>query len=145
MAVYLRAIPTGFPQLKERTQGDDGRVLQEEVMVTGVFFKRWLYGSRGGLNLAPLILGEITQWTPRSSVRADDGSRHVSAQVILYSVVSVALVGLALAMWVFHSSRWSGRDLVPSAAPPSELPPFEEQSVQPAVEESLRRMMREDE
>ena len=55
------------------------------------------------------------------------------------------LVGLALAVWVYRSSRWSGRDLVPSAAPPSELPPFDEQSVQPTVEESLRRMMRDDE
>jgi hypothetical protein len=144
MVVYLRTVPTGFPQLGERAPGQDGTVLQEKVTVTGVFFKRWLYGSRGGLNLAPLILGRITQWTPPPRAPVDDPSNRVGAMAILYAVLSMALVGLTLAVWVYRNSRWSTRDLVPSARPSSALPPFEEQSVRPTVEESLRRMNRED-
>jgi hypothetical protein len=110
-----------------------------------VFFKRWLYRSQSGLNLAPLVLGQITQWAPRSTSPVAAGSGSVGARIILYSVVAVALVGLAWAVWVYRDRRWSGRERAPGAAPPRELPPFEEAAVRPTVEQSLRRRTREDE
>ena len=140
IAVYLRTLPPGFPQLKARAPGVDGTVLHEEITVTGVFFKRWLYGSRGGLNLAPLILGQITQWTRPPQASTNDGSWHAHAAAIGYAVLCAAVVGLALTVWVYCSSRWSGRERAPAAAAPSELPPFDQQSMQATVTESLRRM-----
>ncbi len=71
IAAYVRAVPAGFPPLAERVPHQDGTPLREEVTVTGLFFKRWLYGSRGGPNLAPLVLGEVTQWTPRTAATTE--------------------------------------------------------------------------
>lgn len=125
IVAYVASLPTGFPPLAERAPGHEGTVLREEVTVTGVFFKRWLYGSRGGLNLAPLILGQITQWTPPPQGPADGGLGALDPMTILYAVLSVALVALALAVWAYRSSRGARRGRAESVRPPSELPPFE--------------------
>lgn len=129
IAVYLQSLPPGFPPLPEQTADNPGRALQEEVTVTGIFFKRWLYGSRGGLNLTPLVLGTITHWTPQSPAEVDAGLRGLTPRTLAACVGAAALVSLVLAVWVYRTNRWSGRHAMPSAAPPSVLPQFDEQSV----------------
>ena len=143
IAVYLVSLPAGFPACAQRGPGSDGTVLREEITVTGVFFKRWLYGSQGGPNLAPLVLGRITQWTPPSSVPvAAAACEHGSAAVV---GTGPGRRGpgpgrLGVPQQPLVAPRSGGRVAAARA-----LPPFDERSIQPPVEESLRQMASESE
>ncbi|MHB8969023.1 MAG: hypothetical protein ACYC3X_02980 [Pirellulaceae bacterium] len=142
-AAYVRTLPAGFPPLAERVPNQDGTPLREEVTVTGLFFKRWLYSSRGGPNLAPLVLGQVTQWTP--PVAEDRRAEWLSVPRLVALVLTMAGVGLGCGAWLYGRTRRSTPDVSPSPRMPDELPPFEIGSFPPSVEESLRHMNREDE
>jgi len=141
IAVYLLSLPDNFPPLTDRQPGRPGGTeLREEVTITGVFFKRWLYASGEGANLAPLVLGRITKWVPEPSEPASTGAGQLDAMAIFYTVVGVGLVALVLAVWAYRSSRWAAGELSSAAQPPAELPPFDDRSVRAPVGESLRRL-----
>jgi len=55
VAVYCLELPEGFPS---------GAGLSERVGATGFYFKRWLYRSQRGLEVAPLVLARSVQWRP---------------------------------------------------------------------------------
>jgi hypothetical protein len=74
LVVYCRELPAGFPELALRSDQLEGTRLDEHVELTGIFFKRWLYVSRGGLNSAPLVLARVTGWNPEVA-RAPQGRR----------------------------------------------------------------------
>jgi hypothetical protein len=144
-AVYLLDLPAGFPSLAERAAGAAGTELHQPVEITGLFFKRWLYASRGGLDLAPLILGKITSWHEPAAEGRQERSPAIGSGALAVLLATTLLVGAGIAFWVYRTSRWSSRALLPETQPPAELPSFDEQSVEPSLGESLGRLQHEDE
>ncbi|MDZ4779669.1 MAG: hypothetical protein SGJ19_05405 [Planctomycetia bacterium] len=56
LAVNLLQLPPGFPQ---------GKKVQAEVTIDGVFFKRWAYQAQDRkIRTAPLLLARTVVWTP---------------------------------------------------------------------------------
>ena len=100
MVVYVASLPAGFPPLTERTPPGDGTALREEVTVTGLHFKRWLYGSQGGPNLAPLILGKITDWSPGEANSAPEGYLMRRAPAAWVLTIAVLFVACGLFGWM---------------------------------------------
>ena len=140
MVVYCRELPGGFPTVSERGGTGEGTRLDEEVEFTGLFFKRWLYRSRSGLNLAPLFLARVTHWQPRQAGTANAQPPATSGVVLTLGVLVIALLAGGIAWWVYRTSRWSAVDLVRSTRPSGGLPAFGQEEVEPSVRESLHRL-----
>ena len=97
--------------------GGEFAIVDEDVEVTGYFFKRWAYGAqKGGMRLAPLILAKIPEWTPSQRL----SKTNVPSPAILWSgIAAMALIAIAIAIAVYWVSRWKTGTVY--AADPEEL------------------------
>ncbi len=142
MVVYCVELPPGFPEIRRGESAERGSQLDEDVEVTGFFFKRWLHSSAGGANLSPLILGRITQWAPHPASLRNAPAARISAWTAAVAVMAMALLGTGIATWVYRSSRWSKPAAASVARPPTTLPSFDQTQVQRGVVDTLREMAR---
>ncbi|MCU0958820.1 MAG: hypothetical protein MUF48_01835 [Pirellulaceae bacterium] len=143
IVVYVREVPAGFPPLPVRGTGQDGVELREEVVVTGVFFKRWLYASRDGLRMAPLVLGHVTRWTRVEPAAATPTARPIGPWRATGLVLAAAALGCAGALLMTRSSRRLPRAAQRLAPAPTRLPEFASNDVQPAVGARLSQLAEE--
>jgi hypothetical protein len=143
MVVYVASLPVGFPALTERTPLSDGTALREEVTVTGLHFKRWLYGSQGGPNLAPLILGKITDWSRGEVNSASKGYLMRRAPAVWVLSIAVLFVACGLIGWMV-SRRPRGRPgPARDTSAETQLRHFDTTAVRGSVSESLQTLHRE--
>lgn len=139
IVIYCRQLPPGFPDIVAGTASGKGTLLDEDVEVIGYYFKRWLHRSEGGMNLSPLILGELTNWRPTPRVGEDDTKMSVSGTALFFAVLAMALGASLIALLVYRSSRWSSTEASRSTQPPRSLPTFDTEDVQGSVAETLRK------
>ncbi len=144
LVVYCRELPAGFPAVESAGSSAQGVRLDEDVEVTGYFFKRWLHASGEGMSMSPLILGRITKWRPQVDAGRVTAEAPLPLWKIGVAVLSTAVLGCLLALLAFRSSRWSGRTVSASTLPPTQLPAFDQAQVQSRVAETLRDIARDD-
>jgi hypothetical protein len=103
IVIYSLDVPDGFPALKIARTPDAYLDLDEEVRITGFFFKRWPYSAQDGTRLAPVLLSRTFSWTPSASALAEPGNLPHPAFWI--AVVSgTAGVGVVIAVSVYWFS-----------------------------------------
>jgi hypothetical protein len=86
IAVYALELPAGFRV---------GETLDEPGRVTGFFFKRWAYTSRGGIATAPLILAKTIGWEPPPpAVAPQSGDEQIFLAVATAFLLALAVVSL---------------------------------------------------
>ncbi|HFB98747.1 MAG TPA: hypothetical protein ENJ62_06370 [Bryobacterales bacterium] len=100
VVVYCLSLPRGLPPPSaDAPPGrQPSRRVRAEVEVAGFFFKRWVYTSRQGARLAPLILA-YEPWVPPRAGGPD--ARHTGT--VLLSAIAVAALGSAvLSLWLWR-------------------------------------------
>lgn len=144
LVAYCHKLPDGFPQLSERTATRYGTQLNADVQVTGYFFKRWLYLSGEGLNLAPLLLGEVTDWQPPATSLTGKRDLWLSPAVTTVMIVFAACIGALIAVRVYRASRWSIRAGTAWGDNSGAFAPFDDEQVLGSIGDSLRQLSEED-
>jgi hypothetical protein len=139
IAVYCVKLPDGFPDIGPVSSANSQMALDEDVEITGYYFKRWLHRSEGGMNLSPLLLGEITRWAPHDRLNQPQ-SGNIPPHQLLFGTLAVALVAILVAILVYRSSRWSSTEVSQTTQPPQVLPEFEQQQVRGNVSDMLRQV-----
>jgi hypothetical protein len=71
---YVLEFPEGMPT---------GMEIEEEVGITGFFFKRWEYEAQRELLIAPVVLAKTVQWMPKPAVTSGRGQRRPSLTIII--------------------------------------------------------------
>ena len=138
LIVYCRDVPQGFPEIKDRDVDRQTTSLREEMHFTGYYFKRWVYQSRAGPNLAPLLIAKITDWTPRATLTTPaDAPPKIGVMAI--AVIGLALLATGFAWRVYRKSQWKATDVFPPAAASGKVS-FDMGQVQPGVKQSLQAL-----
>lgn len=91
LAVYCLELPPGFPQ---------GVQLTEPVVVSGFFFKRWLYNARDTLRTTPLVVGKTVNWQREPPASLAPVTGWEIARVLMIG----AVCGLAAAVYLFRTA-----------------------------------------
>ncbi len=139
IVVYALESPEGFPEIKDKDLDRTTTPLNEEVAVTGYFFKRWAYPGQNGLQTAPLILARSLTWTGDSSqVRERPLPGWI---VVVGSLTAILLVSVAAAVLVYRVDKASISDGTSLGTPDREqLEALKKQTVLASPEETLRRL-----
>lgn len=106
IVVYALNPPAGFPPITSEQQQ-----VQEQVEVTGYFFKRWAYRAADGLNSAPLVIARSPQWSPGPPPAATP-SQHLAETLgaNFWWLAAAAIAGmLLLAIGLVWLINWSNR------------------------------------
>ncbi len=74
IVVYCLELPPEFPDVRAMERQGQSPELDEDLEVTGYFFKRWAYRAQDGTRLAPLLLAKSPTWTARPLPITDRGS-----------------------------------------------------------------------
>ncbi|MFM7844748.1 MAG: hypothetical protein ACKPEY_11025 [Planctomycetota bacterium] len=114
LVVYCTELPAGFPAIKNKDRDRATTPLNEEVEITGIFFKRWAYESQGGIHVAPLLLARGPQWQARESSSAELTWTNVALLVI-----STAAGGSLVAWFLFKRAGDTNPVTHSSAAAPT--------------------------
>lgn len=142
LVVYCRDLPAGFPELAQRSDEVEGTRLDEHVELSGIFFKRWLYVSRGGLNSAPLVLAQVTDWNPEASRLPQGAPPWFWGRRLALAILAAALLGVLVAWIVYRTSRQTEAIAAAVREGPGTLPLFHEHQVQAGVPDRLRQLAR---
>ncbi|MFO7905783.1 MAG: hypothetical protein ACQESR_30010 [Planctomycetota bacterium] len=140
VVIYCRELPDGFPVIGPANQAGQGAMLDEDVEITGYYFKRWLHRCEGGMNLSPLILGKITDWQPRGDVQQRSGGQQLSGEIVLAATFAMALLSVLIAIAVYRGSCWSRVRSAKSEPPSDTLPSFDTHDVRGSVSHTLREV-----
>ncbi len=86
-----------------------GEAIQQrvKVRVTGYFFKKEGYASRGGLHVAPLLLAKQIRWFPPQPGRLEEHDAGAAPYVV--GLICVIVAGLGLLLRRFFTSQHSVR------------------------------------
>ncbi len=143
IVIYCTELPAGFPKIDAGDPSGSGVSLNEEVEITGYFFKRWLHRSLEGMTLSPLILGKVTDWKRRAAPSQAAAHPPITRGVLLVSAVVMALLAALIAVSVYRGSRWSSTDTARSTRAPDALPTFPADEVHGGVAQRLSELAEE--
>lgn len=107
LVVYALELPASFPPVTAKDGRGRGTEIDEELEVTGYFFKRWVYAAQDDLRSVPLILAATPRWLSRPPAAAENGSpsKSTTAAWLLAAVVA----SLGLVMWAYRATRTGSR------------------------------------
>jgi hypothetical protein len=142
LAIYCVDLPPGFPTLGQRDSANGATPLDNWMQFSGVLFKRWVYLSKRGPELVPLVLGRINHWEP-VPVRQSVSQPPPQTWFVMVLFILATLIGLTVAGWVYLASRRPRRAEQAGNATPDALPVFDQGKVQAGVRESLRELSEE--
>jgi hypothetical protein len=139
IVVYALETPEGFPEIKDKDLDRTTTPLNEEVTVTGYFFKRWAYPGQSGLHTAPLILARSPIWTGDSSQPQERPTPGWI--VVIGSLVAILLVSVSVAVLVYCVDKRSLGEGTPMRNPGrGQLKALKGKNVLPGPEETLQRL-----
>jgi uncharacterized protein YeaC (DUF1315 family) len=138
LIVYCLDLPQGFPEIKDRDVDRQTTALRENMEFTGYLFKRWVYPSRGGPNLAPLLVARISAWTPRARL-APEADAPPGIPAFLLAAAALAILAAAFAWRVYRASQTSAADFVSPLAT-GDTVSFDAAQVRPSIEQSLQAL-----
>ena len=113
--IYCLELPEGFPL---------GLKIQEEVEVTGFYFKRVAYQAQDGLRTAPTVVAKTVRWFARPSLAPEPAP--LTGAPLMVILVAVAGLGIATAVVLYYRSRPGGRFEVPKVVDFSQWSPSEQ-------------------
>lgn len=96
------------PPPKFRAVTSEQQKIQEEVEVTGFFFKRWAYRAADGLNSAPLVIANTPKWSPRAHPEPKQLADSLGQHFWIYAAGGIAAM-LLLAVGLVWLLNWSNR------------------------------------
>jgi hypothetical protein len=139
IVVYALESPEGFPEIKDKDLSGATTPLNEEVVVTGYFFKRWAYPGQSGLHTAPLILARSPTWNGISSASQD---RPLPGWMLVVACLATMLaVSVAVAMLVYRVDRTPVGEASSIRHPDrGQLAALKKRPVLASPEETLRRL-----
>jgi hypothetical protein len=137
IVVYCLELPVGFPAVEPAGPSGRGVPLDEDVTVTGYFFKRWLHRCEGGMNLSPLVLGTITDWEPHATSGGLGAGAHLPPWLLLSATLAMAVLATLIAVCAYRSSSWSRSEVAHSASVPDSLPAFNTSDVHGTISQAL--------
>ena len=140
VVVYCADLPAGFPEVGPADALGRGQALHVNVEITGIFFKRWLHRSMGGMQMSPLVLGVIDRWSEPAAVAPRHQRFRLSLPVILAAVSALALVATGIAWLTYRSTLWGRAGHIDATLKPSALPSFDHAPVRGGVAQSLREL-----
>ncbi|MEQ8790428.1 MAG: hypothetical protein RIC55_29300 [Pirellulaceae bacterium] len=146
IVVYALDVPEGFPELGPQAYADQ-QPLDEEVEITGFFFKRWAYPAQDGPRTAPLVLAKTARWLRPVQASSEPGGL---SPVILASLAVVAALliaaGVTTFVFVFARGRSAGFRM-PSlyAAREGDLQALAKMETAPTIEQSLEQLAHDEE
>jgi hypothetical protein len=138
LIVYCLDVPDGFPAIKDRDVDRGTTTLRDDMEFTGYFFKRWVYQSRGGPNLAPLVIARVSQWKPRT-IASTSAKPPPKFGTVALVILGLAVIAAGFAWWVYRKSQWSTTKLAPSLAAGAKVA-FDVSQVRPGVKQSLQAL-----
>jgi hypothetical protein len=95
ITIYCLDLPPGFPR---------GENLQEDVSITGLFFKNWSYPYDGGMGISPVVVARTFAWTaPAARAPAAVPQRDVGP--LLVGGIAAILCALGFVAWVSRQTR----------------------------------------
>ena len=103
LVVYSLDVPQGFPKID--TKSDQPTAVHEDVEFTGFFFKRWVYSSKSGIRLAPLLVAGAPRWQASPA----DLRKPPDLTTVLAIVVGCAIGGVLVAVYAYKQSLQVGR------------------------------------
>ena len=103
LVVYSLEIPPGFPKID--TKSEEPTAVHEDVEFSGFFFKRWVYSSKSGIRLAPLLVAGAPRWQASPA----DLRKPPDTTTVLAIVVSCAIGGVLVAFYAYRQSLLVGR------------------------------------
>ncbi len=121
--IYCLELPEGFPL---------GLQIQEEVEITGFYFKRVAYQARDGLRTAPTLVAKTVRWFPRPSLAREEQPLKGPALVLI--LVAVAGLGIGTAVMLYYRVRPKGEFKVPKVVDFSQWTPSEEPTAAPGAQ-----------
>ena len=101
VVVYCLNLPKDFPL---------GMKVNEPVVLTGIFFKRWLYKGQADFELAPVVLANSLQWTPQPKM-TEQGMPLTVTNLVTIVVVALVLSVAFVLFWHFRTRRPKQTDL----------------------------------
>jgi hypothetical protein len=111
IAIYCLELPEDFPvEMK----------INEPIVLTGLFFKRWVYMGQKDLELAPVVLARSFEWIPPPEEPPSDPNRWRRTMAIMIAVAIVVSMGIFL-FWHFRTRRRKQTDLPEEITIPEEM------------------------
>lgn len=137
IAIYCLQLPAGFPTLEPLRE--DGNRIDEEVKLTGWFYKHWAYASPTGLSLAPLLVASSVTWYPQVK---EAPSRSNAIPLAVQVLLAAAFAGV-FTRFVYRWSRWSNvtRQRLAGESRIEQLTPDD---LGPSVGDGLRQLERKE-
>jgi hypothetical protein len=90
---YVLELPKAMPT---------GMEIEEDVRITGFFFKLWEYEAQRDLLTAPVVLAKGVKWLPRPSVGPGSGQASPSPAVVIAVAAGFALL---VSLYVYYRTR----------------------------------------
>ena len=104
IVIYCLYLPRGFPT---------GMKVNEEVEITGFFFKRWTYRAQNDLQTAPVLLARTVRWYQRPAV----GEGLPAGPGVLLLIVGVAIAFAVLVVAYVYTRTRLTRPAGPETVP----------------------------
>ena len=120
--IYCLELPEGFPL---------GLQIQEEVEVTGFYFKRAAYQAQDGLRTAPTLVAKTVRWFPRPTLAPEPAP--LTGTPLMLLLAGVAGLGIITAVLLYYRGWSRGRFEVPKVVDFSRWTPPEEGEPSTAV------------
>jgi hypothetical protein len=144
IVVYALDAPAGFPPIPDKDIPDNDldrgtTKLQEEVTVTGVFFKRWAYAGQDGTYTAPLLIAHTPTWHPAPSA-AEAARQALGPREYVAIVAAALLLALCATAALWHRTR-SQRSAWEAYGPAStDLAALRDVPLAPSPQETLKHL-----
>ncbi len=142
IVLYTLSLPAGFPT--SRTPSKEIRELREEVTVTGVFYKNWVYSAARQSFVAPLVVAKTVEWQPPVVKTKEPIPWRWLAVAIMLS----ALFGIGFSAWVYQASNRKAAPQYSELAARYQVDSFaqlEQADLGPDVAETLRQLAEDEE
>lgn len=102
IVVYALELPEAFPAFPPEAKEGEIMNLEEDILVTGIFFKRWAYRAQDGLNSTPLILARRPQRQPQVVITQEPSNDWMAVAI---GGIIVAGLAVIFAWWVYLTTR----------------------------------------
>ncbi len=97
--VYALDLPKDFPVVQRETVE-----MNEQIEVSGRFFKVRSYKARGGLRECPLVLTDTPTWFPQQDSASETSVVLPSWPVMVGSLFLIAFAAAGFAFWVYRAT-----------------------------------------
>ncbi len=142
LMIYSLDTPRGFPEVKDKDVDRTTTELNEEVEVTGYFFKNCVYRAKDTTRVTPMLMAKVPIWDGTSNDRSQWQMPSPAAAIL--GVIGVAVIGIMISVVVYYRHRHTSPlvEAYSSATMnnPKRLEFLKKEELRPDIGESLRQL-----